>query len=144
MIGTWHSFIYIQFQNTKSKHFEGSVGLMGSFSKGIRLTCNNITILEDFNLVGQKLKFLQSWNFFLHHQRSTVLSQVYHSIKFWNEVHLRIDIINLPEGSEKWLFLLYDIFLEWITFSKNSIFYSCRILSAKILAWLHYLDTIYC
>jgi len=60
VIGTWHSFIRIQFNNAKSKHFEGSVGLMGSFSKGIRLARDNVTVLEDFNVFGQEWQVLQS------------------------------------------------------------------------------------
>jgi len=60
VIGTWNSFVRIQFENAKSKHFEGSVGLMGSFSEGIRLARDNITVLEDFNVFGQEWQVLQS------------------------------------------------------------------------------------
>jgi len=60
VIGTWNSFVRIQFENAKSEHFKGSVGLMGSFSEGIRLARDNITVLEDFNVFGQEWQVLQS------------------------------------------------------------------------------------
>jgi len=60
VIGTWNVFVRIQFEHAKSKHFESSSGLMGSFSGSIKLARDNKTVLEDFNVFGQAWQVLRS------------------------------------------------------------------------------------
>jgi len=60
LVGTWNSFVRIEFENTKSKHFEDSMGLMGSFSTGTKLARDNATVLTDFNGFGQEWQVLDS------------------------------------------------------------------------------------
>merc|ERR1712194_621221 len=59
-ISTWHSFVRIQLKNPKSEHFGKSMGLMGSFSEGIMLARDNVTVLDDFNAFGQEWQVLYS------------------------------------------------------------------------------------
>merc|ERR1740117_2100947 len=54
IIGTWKSYVRVQIDNAKDKHFRDSRGLMGSFSEGIKLARDNITVLEDLNVFGQE------------------------------------------------------------------------------------------
>jgi len=60
VISTWNAFVRINFDNAKSKHFEGSEGLMGSFSRGLKLARDKSTILEDLDVFGQEWQVLQS------------------------------------------------------------------------------------
>jgi len=60
LVGTWNSFVRIEFENVKSKQFEDSMGLMGSFSTGTRLARDNVTLLNDFNIFGQEWQVLDS------------------------------------------------------------------------------------
>jgi len=60
VIGTWNSFVRIQFEHPKSQHFEHSSGLLGSFSEGIKLARDNKTVLKDFNVFGQEWQVLGS------------------------------------------------------------------------------------
>lgn len=59
-IGTWHSFVRIHLENAKSDHFGKSMGLMGSFSKGVTLARDNVTVLDEFNSFGQEWQVLHS------------------------------------------------------------------------------------
>merc|ERR1740117_323202 len=54
IIGAWKSYVRVQIDNAKDKHFRDSRGLMGSFSDGIKLARDNITVLEDLNVFGQE------------------------------------------------------------------------------------------
>jgi hypothetical protein len=56
---TWNSFVSVQIENPKHKNFVGSVGLMGSFPKGLRIGRTN-SIIEDFNVFGQEWQVLST------------------------------------------------------------------------------------
>merc|ERR1740139_2141986 len=60
VVATWKSFVRIQFKNAKGKHFEHSLGLMGSFSEGAKLARDNITVMEDVNKFGQEWQVRES------------------------------------------------------------------------------------
>jgi len=59
-IGTWHSFVRIHLENAKSDHFGKSMGLMGSFSEGVTLARDNVTVLDEFNAFGSEWQVLHS------------------------------------------------------------------------------------
>jgi hypothetical protein len=56
---TWNTFVSIRVENPKDKNFVGSVGLMGSFPKGLKIGRDN-TIIEDFNAFGQDWQVLST------------------------------------------------------------------------------------
>jgi len=59
-IGTWNSFVRINFDNTNSNHFEGSEGLMGSFPSGVKLARDKFTVMEGLDIFGQEWQVSQS------------------------------------------------------------------------------------
>jgi len=57
---TWNSFVGIHFKHHNQEHFRNSIGLMGSFPKGIRLARDSITVLDNLNNFGQEWQVLAS------------------------------------------------------------------------------------
>jgi len=53
-IGMWHSFVSVSFENAKREHFEGSLGLMGTFPEGVKMDRDNKIVLEDLNDFGEE------------------------------------------------------------------------------------------
>jgi hypothetical protein len=56
---TWNSFVSVQIENPKHENFVGSVGLMGSFPKGLKIDRTN-SIVEDFNVFGKEWQVLST------------------------------------------------------------------------------------
>jgi len=54
VIRLWKLFVSARLENVKDEHFENSLGLLGSFPDGMRLSRDNSTILEDHNAFGQE------------------------------------------------------------------------------------------
>jgi len=54
VISTWHLFVSVSFENARSETFEGSAGLLGSFSGGLKLARDGTTTIKDFNEYGQE------------------------------------------------------------------------------------------
>jgi len=56
---TWNSFVSVQIEKPKHENFVGSVGLMGSFPKGLKIGRTN-SVVEDFNVFGQEWQVLST------------------------------------------------------------------------------------
>jgi len=54
VISTWHFFVSVSFENARSETFGDSVGLLGSFSGGMKLARDGTTIITDLNEYGQE------------------------------------------------------------------------------------------
>ena len=54
VISTWHSFVSVSFENARSDTFKGSVGLLGSFSGGLKLARDGTTIITGLTEYGQE------------------------------------------------------------------------------------------
>jgi len=56
----WNLFVGIHMKHPHHDHFQNSVGLMGSFPKGIKLARDNISIIDDIDIFGQEWQVLAS------------------------------------------------------------------------------------
>jgi len=57
---TWNSFVSVQVKNAKHKDFKNSVGLMGSFPRGIKLARDNTSVVDEVDAFGQEWQVLAS------------------------------------------------------------------------------------
>jgi len=57
---TWNSFVKVSIRNPTFENFGMSVGLMGTFPKGIRLSRDNVSIIENTNTFGLEWQVLSS------------------------------------------------------------------------------------
>jgi len=60
VIGTWHSFVRVSFENVRNASFKDSEGLLGSFPDGLKLSRDGSTIIEDINMYGQEWQVCDS------------------------------------------------------------------------------------
>jgi len=54
LISVWHLFVSVSFENPRSESFQDSVGLLGSFSGGLKLARDGTTIIKDLNEYGKE------------------------------------------------------------------------------------------
>jgi len=57
---TWNSFVSVQVKNAKHNDFKNSVGLMGSFPRGIKVARDNISVVDEVDAFGQEWQVLAS------------------------------------------------------------------------------------
>jgi hypothetical protein len=57
---TWKSFVSVGVKNPTKEHFDGSVGLMGSFPAGLMVARDGKTVFDDSNQFGQEWQVLNS------------------------------------------------------------------------------------
>jgi len=60
LLKNWNGFVSVSVKNPKKEHFDSSVGLMGTFSNGIKLARDNVTIISDLNIFGQEWQVIGS------------------------------------------------------------------------------------
>jgi len=65
---TWNSFLSVNLQHPTKQHFDGSVGLMGRFSSGLKVARNNVTIVSDNNAFGQEWQVMRNSEESLFHE----------------------------------------------------------------------------
>jgi len=57
---TWNLFVSISIKNPTNSHFDGSLGLMGSFPAGVMVARDRKTVYDDSNEFGQEWQVLSS------------------------------------------------------------------------------------
>jgi len=57
---TWNSFVSVSVRNPTKDHFDGSLGLMGSFPDGVMVARDGNTMFDDLNKFGQEWQVLNS------------------------------------------------------------------------------------
>ena len=60
VIKTWKDFVRVDIINGSSKNFGDSLGLMGTYHKGLKMSRDNTTVMEDANEFGQEWQVLPS------------------------------------------------------------------------------------
>merc|ERR1712032_712328 len=57
---TWNSFVSVKVNNPTKDHFDGSLGLMGSFPSGAMVARDGKTVIDDSNDFGEEWQVLNS------------------------------------------------------------------------------------
>merc|ERR1712176_62152 len=57
---TWNSFVSVRVKNPTKDHFDGSLGLMGSFPAGVMVARDGNTVFDNTNEFGQEWQVLSS------------------------------------------------------------------------------------
>lgn len=60
VIGTWNAFVSVKIRGGRSEDFEDSLGLMGTYGKGLKMARDGATTIDDNNAFGQEWQVLTS------------------------------------------------------------------------------------
>merc|ERR1712113_136532 len=54
LLKTFKDMVMVSVENASASNFQGSLGLLGSFGKGVKKARDNLTVIEDYNEFGQE------------------------------------------------------------------------------------------
>merc|ERR1712226_324317 len=58
VLQAWHEMVRVDMKHASPESFGGSLGLLGTFPKGIKTSRDNATVIEDMNAFGQEWQVL--------------------------------------------------------------------------------------